>query len=273
MASLESGPGSRMKFVVLQETPVNPAALDPAGVTVVCTCHDRPFQCSANGLVSSSPKPPLIAVNEPPTAEQSVELAHDNAIAGQPARFRDQRRVADVDAVERADGFARVFPQHKYEIVKALHNSPEMKAAIPGTDPVYVDDNGDPTIVKPGGPHVIFGRGEACPDDIVTAFLEHGTRPDSRRTVCPGDVADDYVPLPPLVATYYASTKAALRSADDERRVHVTLTAAGRKLKSRAVKIPACILAASQCSLGELVSLNRQIRQFRERLLAAQTTD
>ena len=71
-------------------------------------------------------------------------------------------------------------------------------------------------IVKPGGPHVIFGRGEACPDDIVTAFLEHGTLPDSRRTVCPGDVADDYVPLPPLVATDYPSTKAALRSADDE---------------------------------------------------------
>ena len=60
------------------------------------------------------------------------------------------------------------------------------------------------------------------------------------------------------------------RSAQDERRVHITLTPAGRKLKTRAAKIPACILASSQCSLGELVSLNRQIRQFRERLLAAQ---
>jgi DNA-binding MarR family transcriptional regulator len=58
------------------------------------------------------------------------------------------------------------------------------------------------------------------------------------------------------------------RSMEDERRVHITLTPAGRTLKSRAAKIPACILAASQCSLGELVSLNRQIRQFRERLLA-----
>ncbi len=71
-------------------------------------------------------------------------------------------------------------------------------------------------IVKPGGPHVIFGRGETCPDDIVTEFLEHGTLPDSRRTVCPGNVADDYVPIPPLISTEYASTKAALRSADDE---------------------------------------------------------
>ena len=25
-----------------------------------------------------------------------------------------------MDAVERADGFGRVFPEHKYEIVKAL---------------------------------------------------------------------------------------------------------------------------------------------------------
>jgi pimeloyl-ACP methyl ester carboxylesterase len=71
-------------------------------------------------------------------------------------------------------------------------------------------------IVKPGGPHVIFGRGEACPDDLVTAFLEDGTLPTSRRTVCPGDVADDYVPIPPLISTEYPSTKAALKSADDE---------------------------------------------------------
>ena len=26
-------------------------------------------------------------------------------------------------------------------------------------------------ITQQGGPHVIFGRGNACPDDIVTAFL------------------------------------------------------------------------------------------------------
>ncbi len=31
-------------------------------------------------------------------------------------------------------------------------------------------------IVKPGGPHVIFGRGEACPDDLVTA-LPHRWHP------------------------------------------------------------------------------------------------
>lgn len=71
-------------------------------------------------------------------------------------------------------------------------------------------------IVKPGGPHVIYGRGETCPDDLVTAFLASGRLPDARRTVCPGNVADDYVPLPPLDATGYGSTRAALRAVDRE---------------------------------------------------------
>ena len=59
------------------------------------------------------------------------------------------------------------------------------------------------------------------------------------------------------------------RSAQDERRVHVALTAKARRLKSRAAKIPACVLAASQCSIKELTALNQQVRQFRARLLQA----
>ncbi len=59
------------------------------------------------------------------------------------------------------------------------------------------------------------------------------------------------------------------RSSEDERRVHLHLTAAGRKLKVRAAQIPACVLAASQCSVSELVALNRQVRQFRAQLLHA----
>src|SRR6476620_9744519 len=35
---------------------------------------------------------------------------------------------------------------------------------------------------------------------------------------------------------------ARIRAVDDERRVHVTLTAAGRKLKARARSIPGCIV-------------------------------
>jgi MarR family transcriptional regulator, organic hydroperoxide resistance regulator len=59
-----------------------------------------------------------------------------------------------------------------------------------------------------------------------------------------------------------------LRAVQDERRVHIHLTAAGRKLKARAAKVPGCVLAASQCSLAELLQLTAQIRKLRERLAA-----
>ena len=59
-----------------------------------------------------------------------------------------------------------------------------------------------------------------------------------------------------------------LRDAADERRVHIHLTAAGRRLKTRAAKVPACVLAASQCSIPELLQLTSQVRALRERLAA-----
>ena len=37
--------------------------------------------------------------------------------------------------------------------------------------------------------------------------------------------------------------------------MHIQLTAAGRKLKARAAKVPGCVLAASQCSIPELLQL------------------
>lgn len=72
------------------------------------------------------------------------------------------------------------------------------------------------SIVTPGGSHVIYGRGEACPDDLVTDFLVSGKDPGRARTVCPGDVADDYVRLPPMESAGYATTLAALRAVDRE---------------------------------------------------------
>lgn len=71
-------------------------------------------------------------------------------------------------------------------------------------------------IVKPGGPHIIFGRGESCPDRIVTAFLVDGEPPAQRRTVCEGDVYDDYVPQAPTLSSTYAGPLDALSSADDQ---------------------------------------------------------
>ena len=59
-----------------------------------------------------------------------------------------------------------------------------------------------------------------------------------------------------------------LRAVQDERRVHITLTAEGRKLKAKAAKIPGCIMSATQCSIPELVSLTQQVQSFRKRLTA-----
>jgi DNA-binding MarR family transcriptional regulator len=59
-----------------------------------------------------------------------------------------------------------------------------------------------------------------------------------------------------------------IRAVQDERRVHITLTAAGRKLKTKAAKIPGCIMSATQCSIPELVSLTQQVQSFRKRLTA-----
>jgi MarR family transcriptional regulator, organic hydroperoxide resistance regulator len=63
-----------------------------------------------------------------------------------------------------------------------------------------------------------------------------------------------------------AGLVARIRAVQDERRVHITLTAAGRRLKAKAQKVPGCVLSASQCSIPELVQLTTQIRNLRERL-------
>jgi DNA-binding MarR family transcriptional regulator len=60
-----------------------------------------------------------------------------------------------------------------------------------------------------------------------------------------------------------------LRDVADERRVHIHLTAAGRKLKTRAAGIPGCLLAATQCSVPELIALTQQIQTLRDRIKAA----
>jgi MarR family transcriptional regulator, organic hydroperoxide resistance regulator len=61
---------------------------------------------------------------------------------------------------------------------------------------------------------------------------------------------------------------ARLRDVADERRVHVTLTAAGRRLKIKAAAIPACVVSATGCSLPDLASLTRQVQALRLKLVA-----
>ena len=75
--------------------------------------------------------------------------------------------------------------------------------------------------------------------------------------------------LTPLLKRLEASGFIArIRAVEDERRVHITLTSSGRKLKAKAAKIPACILSASQCSISEISDLTRQVQSLRQHLAA-----
>jgi DNA-binding MarR family transcriptional regulator len=61
------------------------------------------------------------------------------------------------------------------------------------------------------------------------------------------------------------------RAADDERRVLVSLSAEGRKLKTKAGAVPACLVQAANCPVPELMALTQQVQALRERLTAATT--
>ena len=56
------------------------------------------------------------------------------------------------------------------------------------------------------------------------------------------------------------------RDADDERRVRVHLSQAGRALKKQASAIPACVAAQTQCALPELRALSKDLKVLRARL-------
>jgi DNA-binding MarR family transcriptional regulator len=56
------------------------------------------------------------------------------------------------------------------------------------------------------------------------------------------------------------------RDAQDERRVIVRLTAAGRKLKLQARRIPQAVGRASGCELSDIVELTRQLTTMRDAL-------
>ena len=69
-----------------------------------------------------------------------------------------------------------------------------------------------------------------------------------------------------------AGLLARLRDAQDERRVRITLTQAGRALRAEAQKIPACVLQSTQCTLPELQALTGQLSALRERLAPRRST-
>lgn len=71
-------------------------------------------------------------------------------------------------------------------------------------------------VTQRGGPHVIFGRGYGCIDNLVTDFLVNDQLPAQRATECPGKIMYPYVPLAPLDASSFDSALSALESAETE---------------------------------------------------------
>jgi DNA-binding MarR family transcriptional regulator len=62
-----------------------------------------------------------------------------------------------------------------------------------------------------------------------------------------------------------------VRAADDERRVIVRLTPAGRALRRKAERAPLAVAGASGCSLTELTTLTAQLQALRANI-ASQLT-
>ena len=58
------------------------------------------------------------------------------------------------------------------------------------------------------------------------------------------------------------------RSTDDERRVEVVLTAAGKRLQTKASRVPERLMALSQMSPDELVSLRDAVLRLTDTVLA-----
>ena len=59
------------------------------------------------------------------------------------------------------------------------------------------------------------------------------------------------------------------RSTEDERQVLIALTPQGHALREKARAVPQSILAASACSVGELLAMKDEIVALRDRLNAA----
>ena len=170
--------------------------------------------------------------------QYAVECADDSLFSGSPgeraAAFLDYGKAHGLDAERLGSMFYDALPCAWWPAQPADDPRPAPLTETPyplfvlgatldpatpwaNAERIYGNDrNNAHLIVKPGGPHVIYGRGEACPDDLLTAYLVDGRMPAERRSVCPGDVADTYVPIPEIRAARFGTTEAALRSADAE---------------------------------------------------------
>ena len=71
-------------------------------------------------------------------------------------------------------------------------------------------------IQRIGGPHIIFGWGEACPDEVIGEYLGSGTLPSARVLTCEGAVADEFVPTAAESVSEYDDALDFMSSMDDQ---------------------------------------------------------
>lgn len=75
-----------------------------------------------------------------------------------------------------------------------------------------------------GGPHVIWGRGFACPDTIVQALLYDGTLPAAREQLCEQDPVAAYRPLTLTDPAQEADAYTVARAVETELELHIPLS-------------------------------------------------
>lgn len=71
-------------------------------------------------------------------------------------------------------------------------------------------------ITLQGGPHVIIGRENACPDVAITRWMVEGIRPAAREFICEGTMFDAYTPLSPATYADFEDIEAILLAVDTE---------------------------------------------------------
>ena len=71
-------------------------------------------------------------------------------------------------------------------------------------------------IIQTGGPHVIFGWGLPCPDNLVADYMVSGKSLGGPVVTCPGSVTDPYVALAKTAAADYRTAAAFMGSFADQ---------------------------------------------------------
>lgn len=97
-----------------------------------------------------------------------------------------------------------------------LNATADPATPVSGAKSVYSRLKNGYLITQKGGPHVIFGWGNACPDNIVTQFLVNNTLPAKRVTNCAGVTVEEYIPIAPTDAAEFVDLLDALSWTETE---------------------------------------------------------